>query len=78
MWHGQCLQDMKKDVVKGVGSIFGIIRFRTTDISEFRILKERRSVIRFFFNFRIYFVFLYLLKLFEHLKYIIIYKIGNL
>ena len=32
----------------------------------------------FFFKLRIYFLPLYLLKLFEHSKYMIIYKIGDL
>ena len=31
-----------------------------------------------FFYFRIYFLFLYLFTLFEHSKFMMIYKIGNL
>ena len=44
-------------------------------VLKFRILKERVELF-VFFNFRIFFSFLYLFKLFEHSKCMIIYKIG--
>ena len=62
------------------GSSFGTTKCRTTDISEFQNFEyemDEKWVIRIFY-FGIYFLLLYLLKLFEHLKYMIIYKIRNL
>ena len=64
---------MLASILSGKKSTFGTKR-RTTNISEFRISKERKM------NYSIYlfsnlFLFLYLLKLFEHLKYMIIYEI---
>ena len=42
------------------------------------MLKERKISYLFFFNFRIYFLILHLFKLFEYLKYVVIYTIGRL
>ena len=45
-------------------------------ISKFRIINARKMSF-LFFKFRIYFLIRYLFKLFEHSKYMIIYKIKN-
>ena len=53
----------------GWGSTVGTSKCRTTDISVFRNFE--------FVYYRIYFLFLYLFRLFEHLNCMIIYKIDN-
>ena len=59
-----------------VGGEFGTTKFRILN-KKFQILRERKMSYLIFY-FRIYFSFLYLFKLFEHSKYMIIQKIGNL
>ena len=58
----------------GWGSTFRTTKCRMTDISRFRILKERKMSYSIFL---ISNLFLYLFKLFERSKYMIIYKIQN-
>ena len=59
-------------VFHGWRSKFGTTKWRTADISKIRNFEywnNESRVIRFFY-FRIYFLFLWLFKLFEHSKYI--------
>ena len=61
----------------GWGSKFGTTKCRTADISRIWNFEYRNNESRviWFFYFQIYFLYLRLFELFEHLKYMIIYEI---